>query len=136
MNMEPSTFLVCEKGLDAEALFIPATGCLCSSHITDQIQRLVIPLGPKTHHHEGAPRPSCAVDLLQLDQPARLETRAECIQTEGLTLPRRHGTRGRATRVGPARLLQGLLEPRPIEFPIAQQHHPRSRWDQPADEFD
>src|SRR6266513_4471913 len=120
MNMEPSTFLVCEKGLDAEALFIPATGCLCSGHITDQIQRLLIPLGPTTQHHDWTISLSCAVDLLQLDQPARLETRAERIQAEGLTLPRRHGTRGRATRVGPARLLQPLLESRPIEFAIAQ----------------
>ena len=43
MNMESATFLVCEKSLNTEALFIPATGFLCDRHITDQIQRLLIP---------------------------------------------------------------------------------------------
>src|SRR5215475_10631161 len=119
MNMETATFLVCEKGLDAEPLFIQATGFLCCGHIADQIQRLVIPLGPTTQPQDWSIRLACDVDLLALDQPARLETRAERIQAEGLTLPCRYGARGRATRVGPARLLQRLLQPRPIEFSIA-----------------
>src|SRR5262245_11928790 len=51
MNMKPSTFLVGEKRLNPEALFIPATGVLGVRHSTDQIQRLVIPLGPTTEHH-------------------------------------------------------------------------------------
>ena len=33
-------------------------------------------------------------------------------------------------------MLQRLLQSRPIAFSIAQQHHLRPRWDQPADEFD
>src|SRR5215510_16376142 len=136
VNMETSTFLVCEKGLDAEAFFIPATGFLCCGHIADQIQRLLIPLGPTTQHHDGTISLACAVDLLQLDQPARLETGAERIQAEGLAFPRRHSARGRAARVGPACLLQRLLQPRPIKFSIAQQHHRRSCWDQPVDEVD
>ena len=69
----------------------------------------MLALGPTTQHHDWTISLSRVVDLLQLDQPARLETRAERIQAEGLTLPRRHGTRGRATGVGPARLLQPLL---------------------------
>src|SRR5918994_428611 len=117
MNMETSTFLVCEKGLDAEPLFIPATGFLGCGHIADQIQWLLIPLGPTAQQQDWTIRLACDVDLLALDQPARLETRAERIQAEGLTLPCRHGARGRATRVGPAHLLERLLEPRPIEFP-------------------
>src|SRR5215831_18813270 len=136
VNMEAATFLVCEKSLDAEAFFIQATGFLCGGHSADQIQRLLIPLGPTTQHHDWAIRLSCTVDRLQLDQPAWLEARAERIQAEGLALPRRHGARSRATRVGPARLLQRLLESRPIEFPIAQQPHLRPRGEQPADEVD
>jgi hypothetical protein len=38
--------------------------CLCGSHIADHIQRLVIPLGPTTQHHDGAISLACAVDLL------------------------------------------------------------------------
>ena len=49
--------------LDAEALCIQATGVLGWSHIADHIQRLVIPLGPTTPHHDGTIRLSCAVDL-------------------------------------------------------------------------
>ena len=118
VNMETSTFLVCKKGLDAEPFFIQATRLLCCGHIADQIQRLLISLGPTTQHHDGTIRLACAVDLLQLNQPAWLETRAERIKAEGLALPPRHGARGRATRVGPARLLQRLLQSRPIEFAI------------------
>src|SRR5499427_6166629 len=101
-----------------------------------QIQRLVIALGPTTQHHDGAIRLARVVDLLAFDQLPRFETRAECIQAEGLALPRRHGTRGGATRIGPARLLERLLEPRPVEFAIAQQHDLRTRGDQLADEGD
>ena len=96
----------------------------------------MIPLGPTTQHQDGTIRLACDVDLLALNQPARLETRAERIPAEGLARPRRHGARGRAARVGPTRLLERLLKPHPIEFAIAQQHHLRPRGDQPADEFD
>src|ERR1700756_98510 len=101
MNMEPSTFLVCEKGLNTESLFIQATGFLCCGQIADHIQRLVIPLGPTTQHHDWTIRLARVVDLLALDQLARFETRAERIQAEGRALPRCHGARGRATRVRP-----------------------------------
>jgi hypothetical protein len=122
--------------LDAEALCIQATGFLCGGHLPDHIQRRLRPLGPTTPPHHGPIRLACAVDLLSRDQPAWLETRAERLQAERLALPRRHGARGRATRGGPACLLQGVLEPRPIACPIAQQHHLRPRGEQPADEFD
>ena len=135
MNMEASTFLVCEKGLDAESLFIQATGLLCCGQIADQIQRLLIPFGPTTQQQDWPICLACDVDLLSLDQPTRLETRASGIEAEGLALPRRHRARGRAARVGPARLLQCLLQPRPIEFSIAQQHHLRPCGDQLTDEF-
>src|SRR5215468_3802011 len=106
MNMETATLLVSQKSRDAEALFIPATRFLCGGHIADHIQRFVIPLGPTTQHHDWPLRLSGIVDLFELAQPARLETRAERIQAAGLARPRRHGTRSRATRIGPARLLQ------------------------------
>src|SRR5215813_11135281 len=44
MNMEASAFLVCEKGLDAEALLIPATRRLGCRQLADQIQGLGYPL--------------------------------------------------------------------------------------------
>jgi hypothetical protein len=44
--------------------------------------------------------------------------------------------RGRAARGGPARLRQRVLQPRPIAFPLAQQHHLRPRGEQPAAEVD
>jgi hypothetical protein len=136
MNMETATFLVRKKGLDAEALFVQATRCLCGGHIADQIQRLLIPLGPTTQHHKWTIRLACVVDLFELDEPTRLATRAERIKAEGFARPRRHGTCGGATRRGPARLLERLLELRPIEFPIAQQHDLRPRGEQLADEGD
>ena len=136
MQMAPSTVLVCEQGLDAEALCIQATGCLCSGHLPAHIQRLLLPLGPPTPHPHGTIRLACTVALLSRDQPARLETRAAGIQAAGLARPRRHGARGCVTRGGPARLLQGVLEPRPSACPSAQHHPPRSRWEQPADAFD
>src|SRR5262245_27155088 len=63
VNMETATFLVCAKGLDTESFFIQATGFLGCGHSADHIQRLVIPLGPTTQHHDGAIRLSGAVDL-------------------------------------------------------------------------
>jgi hypothetical protein len=134
--METATFLVRKKGLDAEALFLQATRFLCGGHLADHIQRLVIPLGPTTPHHDGTIRFSCVVDLFSLDQPPRLETRAKRLQAEGFARPRRHGPCGGATRIGPARLLARVLELRPIACAIAQQHDLRPRGDQRADEGD
>src|SRR5215216_5686837 len=56
-------FLVGEKGLDAEALVIPATRLLCGREIADQGQGLLIPLGPTTQHHAGAIRLTGDIDL-------------------------------------------------------------------------
>ena len=50
--------------LDAESLFIQATGFLCYGHRADHIQRLVIPLGPTTQHHDGTICIACAMDIL------------------------------------------------------------------------
>src|SRR5215475_1651631 len=136
VNMAASTFLVCKKGLNTESLFIQATRFLCCVPIANQIQRLVIALGPTTQHHDGAIRLACVVDLLAFEQLTRFETRAERIQAEGLALPRRHGTRGGATRRGPARLLERWLEPCPVACAIAQQHDWRTRGAQRADEGD
>ena len=51
MNVKPSAFLVREKRFNTEALCIPATGVLGVHHITEQVQRLLIPLRPTTEHH-------------------------------------------------------------------------------------
>src|SRR5262245_17767725 len=127
MHMASSTFLICKKGLNTEALCIEATRFLCCRHITDHLQGRVIPFGPTTQPHDGTIRFSCVVGLFSLDQPPRLETRAERIQAEGVARPRRHGTCGGATRIGPARLLERLLELRPIAFAGAQPHDWRPR---------
>jgi hypothetical protein len=132
MHMEPSTFLVCEKGRNTEALFLPATGFLCGGHMADHIQRLVLPLGPTTPPHDGTIRLARVVDLLAREQLAQFATRAERIQAEGLALPRCHGARGRAARVRPTRLRQRVRPPRPIECAIAQHHHRRPCGAQPT----
>jgi hypothetical protein len=62
--MESSAFLVCEKGLDAEALLIQATRLLGCRQIADQIHGLVIPLGPTTPHHDGTIRLAGNLDLV------------------------------------------------------------------------
>src|SRR5207247_8462353 len=100
MNMEPSAFLVCEKGLDAESLFIQATGLLCCGHIADQIQRLLIPLGPTTQHHDGTISISCDMDFLSLDQPAWLETRPQGIEAKRLAVPHRPPSNSRVANRG------------------------------------
>ena len=50
--------------LDAEALFIKATGFLGCGHIAHQIQRFLIPFGPTTQHQDGTIRLACDMDLL------------------------------------------------------------------------
>ena len=102
----------------------------CSGQMTHQIQRLLIPLAQQ---HSTIMGPYASRVQSYLDPPAALRHAAPSASRRKVSPAHcRHGARGRATRVGPARLWQGL-EPRPIEFPIAQQH---LRWDQPADEFD
>src|SRR5215468_236659 len=123
MNMEPATFLVCKKSLYTEALFIQATGFLCKSHITDQIQWLVIPLGPTTQHHDGPIYLTCDLNVLELNQSAWLETRPQSIEAKCRAVPRRRRAHGRAAYVGPARLMERGLEGRPIELAVAQKDH-------------
>jgi hypothetical protein len=62
--MESSAFLVGEKSLDAETLLIIATRLFCIVHITDQIQRLLISLGPTTQHHHRTIGATGKLDLL------------------------------------------------------------------------
>src|SRR6266436_1402324 len=116
MKMAPSTLLVREKGLNTEALCIRATGVLCWGHVADQRQRILIPLGPTTPHHDGTIRLSCAMDVLSLDQSAWLETRPQDIEAKCRAVPRRRRAQGRAAGVGPARLMQRGLQRRPIEL--------------------
>src|SRR5215831_1587995 len=105
--------------LEAAALLIQATGCRGCGPSTHHIQRCGISFGPPPPHQHGTLRLGCAVALLYLAQPAGLATRPERIAAEGRALPRRHGARGRAARGGPARLLQRVLQARPIACPSA-----------------
>src|SRR5215510_12825321 len=123
MNMEPTTFLVRKKSLNTEALLIQATGFLCCRYITDQIQWLLIPLGPTTQHHDGTIYLSCDMDVLELNQSAWLETCPQGIEAKRRAGPRRRRAHGRAAYVGPARLLERGLEGRPVELAVAQQDH-------------
>src|SRR6266852_479685 len=102
VNMETSAFLVREKGLDAETLLIIAARLLCCVHITDQIQRLLIPLGPTTQSHHRTIGVTGHLHLLERDEGAWLDTRSQGIEAKGLAFPRRHGVLGRAARVEPA----------------------------------
>src|SRR5262245_9654879 len=120
MTMEPATFLVREKSRNTEALFIPATGFLGCRPITDQIQRLVIPLGPTTQHHDGTIGLWCAMDVLDRNQSAWLETRPQGIEAKRRAVPRRRRAHGCAAGVGPARCLERGLEGCPGELPVPQ----------------
>src|SRR5215813_2507358 len=96
MNMPPATFLVGEKWLTPEALFIPAPGFLGWRPMADHIQRLVIPLGPTTEHHHWAIGLPGQLHLLEGDEGPGLTTRPQGSEAAGLALARRHGTQGRA----------------------------------------
>src|SRR5262245_42371324 len=106
MNMESSTFLVCKKGLNTEALCIQATGFLCYRHIPDHIQGLLIPLGPTTQHHDWTIGLSCHMDVLKRNQAAWLETHPQGIEAKRRAVPRRRRAQGRAADVGPTRLME------------------------------
>src|SRR5512138_441898 len=136
MKMKSSTFLVCKKGLNTEALFIPATGFLCCHHIADQIQRLLILLGPTTQHHDGTIRLACDMDVLDLDQAAWFETRPQGSEAKCRSVPRRRRAHGRAAGVGPARLMQRGLQCRPVELAVPQKDHLGPRGEHLAHHLD
>jgi hypothetical protein len=121
--MEAATFLVCEKGRDTEALLIQATRLRGCRQIAHQIQRLVIPLGPTTPHHDWTIRLACERALFALTQPPWLEARASHIKAKGLALPCRRRAHGRPADVGPAQLAPCSLQRRPIALAVAQQDH-------------
>src|ERR1041384_5335313 len=127
LNMETSAFLVCEKGLDAEPLLIIVACLLSCRQVADQIQRLLIPLGPTTPHHDGTIRLSGNIDLLQRHQSPRPETRASRIEATGLTLPRRRRAHRRPAYVAPAKFAERVLQRRPIALAIAQKDYLGSR---------
>src|SRR5215467_4244824 len=136
MDMEPTTFLVRKKSLNTEALLIQATGFLCCRHITDQIQWLLIPLGPTTQHHNRTIYLSCDMDVLELNQAAWLETRPQGIKAKRRAVPRRCRAHGRAAYVGPARLMERGLESRPVELAVAQKDDRGPLGDHLAHQFD
>src|SRR5215468_10910327 len=135
VDMDTSTCLVCDKRLDAEALCIPATGGLGWGHLAAPIQRFVIAFGPTTQPQDWTIRRACAVDLRERAQPAWLATRPSRLEAAGLALPRRHGARGRAARVGPARLLQRWRPAPPIACPLPPHPPLHLRGEEPAAAF-
>src|SRR5712691_7153572 len=54
MQMESTTFLVREKGLDPKAFRIQATCLVCRGYIREQIERVFIPFCPATEKHNRA----------------------------------------------------------------------------------
>jgi hypothetical protein len=123
MHRETAACLVFEKGLDAEALWRPATRLRCCRQLADHSQGLLIPLGPTTPHHDGAIHLSCDLGLLSRHEPPRLETRASNIEAKGCALPRRRRTHGRPAHRGPAPLAQRGLQRRPIARAVTQKDH-------------
>src|SRR6266705_6694243 len=120
VKMETSAFLVREKGLDAETLLIIAARLLSGVHIADQIQRILIPLGPTTQDHHRPIGVPGKLHLLSCDEGAWFATRPQGIETEGHALPRRHGAQGRAAGVGPARLVQRGLKRRLVATAVPE----------------
>ena len=130
--MAAATFLVCEKGLDTEALLLPAPrllGCRQSAH---HRQGLVIPLGPTTPHPAWTIRLAGARDLVELTQPPRLDTRASHLKAKGRALPCRRRAHGRPADGGPAHLAPWGLQRRPIARAVAQNDHLGPRGDDRA----
>jgi hypothetical protein len=74
-----------------------------------------------------AETPDCAVVFIVTTVGCRatawLATRAQGIETKGLTFPRRHRALGRAAHIAPARLVERRLQCRPIALAVAQQHY-------------
>ena len=83
---------------------IHVTRLLGGRQIADQIQGLLIPLGPTTQHHDGTIRLSRDIDILELNQLPRLETCPSSIEAKGLALPRRRRAHGRTADIGPTHL--------------------------------
>jgi hypothetical protein len=104
--------------------------------MADHRPRCWIACGPTTPHHAGTRRLACAVALLARDQSAWREPPPSRIAAAGRARPRRPRARGRAARVGPARLRQRWLQARPIACPLAQHHPLRPRGDEPAEACD
>src|SRR5262249_55998494 len=113
MNMETSTFLVCKKSLNAETLLIIAARLLSSVHIADQVQRLLISLGPTTQDHDRSIGVPGKLHLLECDERAWLATRPQGIEAESDALPCRHRPQGRPAPLGPAHLFQSRFPPTP-----------------------
>lgn len=119
--MATAAFLVCETGLHAEALVIPATRLLGCGQMTDQRAGLLIPLGPTTPPHAGARYLAGDRDLLSRPQPPWLETRAANIQAQGLALPPRRRAHGRPAPGGPTPRAPRGLQRRPSARAVAAQ---------------
>jgi hypothetical protein len=129
MQMEPTTFLVREKGCDSETLRLQA-GCLFGCvHIADQIYGLLIASGPTTEEKHGTIRLPCHSGLGERDAGARLDTPAHGIEAKGRALPQGRHLAPRTADRGPAGLVECVLEADTIAFTIASYHHPRTWHD-------
>src|SRR5688500_20355527 len=120
VKVEAATFRIGKKRFDSETLLIIKERLFRSLHITDQIQWLGFSFAPTTQHHHRTIRILGEVDLLELNEPPRLETPSQFFQGKRLALPRRRRTRRRAARIepaqtGPRRGLHGCDRSTPIE---------------------
>jgi hypothetical protein len=73
--MEPTTFLVREKGLNPKAFGLYLTCLFRDRHIGHQIQRVFLAFRPTTDDHNGSIRRLCKARLRAGNEQARLETR-------------------------------------------------------------
>ena len=122
--------------LDAQALLIQAIRLLSYGHRADHIQRLLIPLGPTTQHHDWTIGISGAIDVLYFDQPACFETRSQGIESKRLTIPRRRCAHGHEAHIEPTHRVQRALQIRPIALAVAQQDPLSPLGDQRAPQRD
>src|SRR5712691_4203887 len=125
MQMESTTFLVREKGLDPKAFRIQATCLVCRGYIREQIERVFIPFCPATEKHNRAIGVFRHADIRSRDEGPWLDTGCHGVATEALAVPHDDDITPRPDYIGPVILLHRVRETRPIKCAIAQQDHLR-----------
>jgi hypothetical protein len=74
--------------------------------------------------------------FLSLHQPAWLETRPQGIEAKRRAVPHRRRAHGRAAPRGPTRLVQRVLQLRPLACAVTQTDHLGPFWDHLAHQLD
>ena len=121
VQMETTTFLVREKGLDPEAFGVQATRLVCRGHIREQMERFFLPFGPATQEHHRAIGGCRYAHIGERDQRPWCDTGGHRLAPEVLPIPQDRDVASRPDHVGPAIGLHGVLERGAIELAIAQQ---------------